>query len=147
MGATYENGGCMTRHVALMSVLLLIVSSCAPTTHQSFVKKADAIYQDMIIVLNQVEHPQDFYKLVQLRPLYVDIAELVILSFKEEEKNPQIFNLDIIEAPHAEKLKNHLMRIYALEGGRQAVENVAREGLVVLQKSPYHSKKNPVGLF
>lgn len=126
--------------IYLVSIALLI-TSCSPSTHKGFVKRSDAIYQAMIRVLEDVEHPQDFYKLASLKPLYVEIAELMILSFKAEEKNPQLFNLDILEAPHADVLKQHLMRVYALEGGRKAVEQVAREGLIVLQKSPYKSKK------
>jgi hypothetical protein len=118
-----------------------IMSGCAPTTHKGFVKRSDIIYQSMIKVLEDVEHPQDFYKLQSLKSLYMEIAELMIVSYKLEEKNPQIFNMDILEAPHAEKLKQHLMRIYLIEGGRQAIELAAREGLILLQKSPYKSKK------
>lgn len=124
--------------------VLIALTSCAPSTHKGFVKRSDAIYQSMIEVLQTIEHPQDFYKLASLKALYVEIAELMILSYKVEEKNPQLFNMDVLEAPHAEKLKEHLIRIYRIEGGRQAIELIAREGLIVLQKSPYKSKKNPI---
>lgn len=124
-----------------MALYLVIMTGCMPTTHQGFVKRSDSVYQAMIKVLEDVEHPQDFYKLQALKGRYIEIAELLIMAYKLEEKNPQIFNMDIIEAPHAEKLKNELMRVYLLEGGKDAVELVAREGLILLQKSPYKSKK------
>lgn len=133
----------MKQFTALFFLLMMLVA-CAPTTHKGFIKRSDEIYQAMIHVLEEVEHPQDFYKLQHLKKYYVEIAELMIASYKAEEKNPQLFNMDILEAPHAEKLKEHLMRVYFLEGGREAIEHQAREGLIVLQKSPYKSKKNPV---
>lgn len=128
------------KHLAIVLYIILF-AGCAPTTHAGFVKRSDDIYQAMIKVLEDVEHPQDFYKLQVLKQHYIDIAELIIMSYKLEEKNPQVFNMDILEAPHADKLKHELMRVYLLEGGRQAVELVAREGLILLQKSPYKSKK------
>jgi hypothetical protein len=126
----------------ILSILVIILGGCSPTTHKSFVKRSDAVYLSMIKVLKQVEHPQDFHLLSSLKPLYVELAELIVLSIKYEEKDPQIFNLEIIEASHQEELKQHLIRIYNLEGGRNAIEQVAREGFIVLQKSPYKLKKS-----
>lgn len=130
----------MKRFVFL--AITVFLSGCGPTTHKSFVKRADALFEEMIAVLEKVEHPGDFSTLSDLKPLYIEIAELMISSIKQEERNPQLFNLEIIEAPHQEKLKMELSRVYNLEGGRKAVEMAAREGLIVLQKSPYKLKQS-----
>ena len=121
-------------------ILILIFTSCTPSTHQSFVKRADCIYKGMINILKSVEDPGDYHHLNALKPLYVEIAELMVVSIKQEEKNSQLFNLEIIEAPHQEELKQQFIRIYQLEGGRKAIEQIARDGLVVLQKSSYFKR-------
>ena len=131
----------ISHSLKIICLTAILVSACTPSNHHSFVKRSDGVYKSMIAILEKVEHTQDFYLLESLKPLYVEIAELLILSLKQEERHPHLFNLEILEAPHAEKLKEELARVYALEGGRSAVEMVAREGLIVLQKSPYQSKK------
>jgi len=130
----------LVNRLILVTISFFMMASCTPRTHQGFVKRSDAIFCAMIRVLEQVEHPSDFHLLQAMRPLYMEIAELVLLSFKQEEKSIDLFSLEILEAPHQEKLKQELMRIYNLEGGRQACEVVARDGLTLLQKNLGHIK-------
>jgi len=121
--------------ILLLAFVSCLLVGCSPTTHEGFVHQADAIFQSMLKVCKTVEHPQDFSRLVLLKPHYKQLAELMMQASEAEEKDPQIFNQEVLEAPHAEELKTHLIRIYALEGGKQAVEGVAREGLALLQKA------------
>lgn len=127
----------------ILFCLCLFLTSCQPTTHAGFVKRSDGILEKMCVVFSKVDNPQDFHYLEELKPLYLDMAKLLILSLQVEEKKPEIFNIEIIEAPHAEMLKKHMSRIYAMEGGRSYVENVARDALILMQKSPYCAFKMP----
>lgn len=127
------------RRFLFLSFSLVIFCSCTPTSHKGFVKRTDAVFQAMIRVLEQVDHPGDFYLLQALKPLYLEVAELAVLSNKKQEQDPKMFSIEILEAPHQAELQEQLMRIYSLEGGQKAIEDVAREGLILLQKSPKKS--------
>lgn len=115
--------------------------SCGPATHEQFVARADKIYVSMIKILKQVEDPGDLYKLYQLEPLYLDTAGLLVMAMKKHKQDSQMFNLEIIEAPHQQELCSELMRVYQVEGGQKACEEAAREGLTLLQKVVSPSKK------
>jgi len=121
--------------------IVFAFSSCQPSSHEGFVKRSDVILEKMCLVLEKVDNPQDFHRLEQLRPFYIEMAKLLIVSLQIEEKKPELFNIEILEAPHQEDLKNHLVRIYEMEGGRSCIENVARDALILMQKSPYSSFK------
>jgi hypothetical protein len=129
------------RRKKILFCLCLVFASCQPTTHTSFVKRSDAIVEKMCMVLSKVDNPQDFHYLEELKPLYLEMAKLLILSLQVEEKKPEIFSVEIIEAPHAEALKKEMMRIYEMEGGRSSIENAARDALILMQKSPYSGFK------
>lgn len=118
----------------------LILSSCAPKDHQAFVKKADRVFVSMIRVLEQVEHSSDIYLIAKLNPYYQQIAELVIMSKLLEEKKRDVFSLEILEAASSSKLREHLQRIYSMEGGQAACEAAARDGLALLKKHSAKSK-------
>jgi hypothetical protein len=123
-------------------LLAILMSSCKPTTHAQFVKKADASYVSMIKILADVQHPSDLYLVVKLKPYYKNIAELIIQASEVESKNKDVFNVEIIEAPHAEELKNELKRVYELEGGAAACEAAALDALMILKKASLKKKSS-----
>lgn len=111
---------------ALTLILISLLASCSPSSPEGTRKKGEQIVGQLISQLQAIDSREELlHALPQLRKSFLELADLAVEGHacSEEETlpppNPRL----------NEQLRQELVRIYALEGGRQMVEEAERDAL------------------
>ena len=105
-------------------LILVVLTGCGPHTAKDCRREAEGTMRSLIRVLEQVETREDLLaREGKLKKIYAKMADLVV----EAERlggtaGPPNGELN-------ERLKEELVRVYALPGGREIVERAQGEAL------------------
>jgi hypothetical protein len=119
----------MKQRFFLLAFLLL--SGCAPNSLDDFQQEGDALCRQMIEQLQKVHTREQLLKAVSLLELRFDaMVDLMIQArlYQQEHPNDESF----YESIWSDSLRDELLRLYALEGGRDLIERAQREPLLRL---------------
>lgn len=130
------------RYTTFLSCLCL--AACSPSSHSDFVYESDRICKRLIKDLKGIEHSQDLAaSQARLEKDFSDLADLIIEAKKVQLENPDLFLQEILECPSSELLRQELVRVYAIEGGRDMVQKAEREALSRLERFHLKQKAQP----
>ena len=112
-----------------IGLLWIGMTGCGPSSLKDFHIEGDAICRALVRDLNRI-HSQE--ELVQSIPLlttrFNQIVDLIIEARMFQQKHPE--EEDIATAlDHHQLLQQALQRVYAMDGGREALEKAEREAL------------------
>jgi hypothetical protein len=102
---------------------------------EDFRQEGEAHSRALTKDLKAIQAREDLPKIMpKLKKRFNDLIDLMITARTYQQKHPEE---EIMESPFASEpasflLLEELQRVYALEGGREAIENAQREALIRL---------------
>lgn len=115
----------------LFLLFLLSLGGCAPSSLDDFQQEGDALCRQMIEQLQKIHTREDLLKAVPLLGVRFDaMVELMIQARLYQQKHPD--DESFYESKWSDSLRDELLRLYTLEGGRDLIERAQREPLLRL---------------
>jgi hypothetical protein len=114
-------------------ILCLLLSSCAPNSYEDFRKEGEARCRRLVHLLEKIECREDLIKAeADLKKEFTKVVEIIIEARTYQQDHPDKEMIILEENPLNEALKEQMMRIYHIEGGREILERAQRESLLRL---------------
>jgi hypothetical protein len=116
-------------------VLLLLLGACSPNSLEDFRYEGEAKSRALASDLKKIHTREELLKAVPvLKKRFNSLVDLMIEALEFQQAHPEEAEMDADIRGHAasDALRVELERIYALEGGRQVIENAEREALLRL---------------
>lgn len=111
---------------ALTLIFIALLASCSPKSPKEVRKRGEQVVGHLISQLQAIDSREELlHALPQLRKDFLELADLAVEGHACLEEGP-------LPPPNAklnQQLREELVRIYALEGGRQMVEEAERDAL------------------
>lgn len=107
-------------------ILTLLLASCSPKSPKEVRKKGEEVARHLVSQLQAIDSREELlHALPQLRKDFLKLADLAVEGHACLEEGP----LPPVNSKLNQQLRQELVRIYALEGGRQMVEEAERDAL------------------
>lgn len=119
------------RNVFLL--FLLILSSCGHRSLEEFKEEGDGITTSLIKELKKVRNRDELLIAApRIQKIYSQMADLMIAAEQYKKRHP---NAEPAEPNHRlnELLRDELNRLYALEGGKEVLEEAQQQALLKLK--------------
>ena len=116
-----------------ISLSLLVLTCCSPSSVEDFRHEGESRCRALVLELKKIQTPEELHRAEPT--LKKHFNSLVILMLEAKRFQQSLDDPEPIEAlPHQAsiELKEELRRIYAFEGGREAIERAQQEALEVL---------------
>ncbi len=118
---------------------------CSPNSLEDFQHEGEAMNRALANDLRQIRTKEELVKAIpKLKKRYEKYVELLIDAKEYQQKHPEEERPEIqaSDLPNGEFLFWELKRIYAMEGGREAMEKAQREALIKLDAYERSKKSN-----
>lgn len=111
---------------------LLILTACSPSSIDDFKQEGEARCRRLVRLLESVQDHEDLLKKEpDLKKEFTKLIDLVIEARTYQLENPeQVPALE--ESPLSDDLKEQMIRVYHIDGGREIMERAQREPLLKL---------------
>ena len=112
-------------------VVALFFSSCSPNSLEDFQREGEGITRSIITLLEDVSCRQELQVVLpELEKKFESLVDLMIEARTYQLTHPE--DESLYESFTSEHLRKELQRVYALEGGREAIEKAQHEALLRL---------------
>ncbi len=113
-------------------VALILLLGCAPSSYEGFYREGEALALAMAKDLEKVETLEDLRNMDgRLKKKFDKLTDLMI-AFERYRKG-SLTQRPIRSSGASDRLEQQVMRIYAIEGGKEAFEAIAQESLQKIQ--------------
>jgi hypothetical protein len=116
----------------LCQILLLLLVSCTPSSFADFQREGERISREISLELHEIETlPQLLHHETFLKDKFSRLTLLMIEARKFQREMGEEAE-EFVSGEESLVLKRELLRIYAIEGGRDVIERCQSEALLKL---------------
>ena len=111
---------------------LWTLSSCSPGSQQDFRREGQFLCKELIQDLQTIQSREDFLLLEPILKKRFEKLVYVIIKAKEHQikHSEDFFSVEADAAGVSDLLKEQMIRIYSIEGGREFIERTQREAML-----------------
>ncbi len=117
-----------------LSCIFLCFFSCAPSGTEEFQIQGEVILKKLVAELSEVKNGKDLaVRKKKIKKQLADLTDILMASGRFAEKHPDSFDTrreELEETVFA--LRCELFRIYALDGGREMMEELQKDSFLKL---------------
>ena len=120
-----------------MLAIGLILAGCSSHSLEEYQYEGEAICRVLVKELEKIQTKEELAAIVpKLKKHFHDLVVLIGQAKEYQKKHPEEAEIDpaYYEHPYAEALKDEMVRLCKLEGGREIFEKAQREALILLSK-------------
>lgn len=118
--------------LTLCFAILALLTNCSPDSLVDYRSEEEARCHALCKTLKEIQYPQDLaLKAPSVKSHFEKIVDVILLARAYQINHPDEV-VEPIDPIFQQALKDELMRVYQLEGGREMVEKAAHEALIRL---------------
>lgn len=121
--------------VRFLFVFMALLVGCSPTSLEDFHYEGEAQCRALVEMMRNIRSRQE---LVQAKPKLKKHFEKIVDLMIEAREFQEMHAEELLETPHpcenkgSALLEEELQRLYAIEGGKEIIENAQQEALIRL---------------
>lgn len=135
----------MKRFSLLIGALITLLVGCSPSSLEDFHCEGAAWCRALCKDLSRIESREELAKIEpHLKKRFEDLVALMVEARQFQMKNREECLIDFAQMDHPDALalKDELIRIYSIEGGREVIERTQREAMIKLDAFMKKTKAN-----
>lgn len=128
--------------------MFLLTGGCSPSTLEDFQHEGEAECRKLVDNLSTIHTRDDLLKMERrLKNRFERLVDLMIAARKFQEEHSEEKEIDpaLFDHPSNDALQEELLRIYAMEGGREIIERAQSEALIRLDSFEHNVARQKKG--